>query len=120
MRYAEKLKNPKWQKKRLEILSRDNFKCAYCGDDTSTLHVHHEIYIGKNPWDTPDEHLITLCDDCHYVEHLDLTGLERCLLSVLRCRDALKTELVKLTNKVVKKYKGVEVNEDSMKNENPF
>jgi len=28
--YAEKLKHPLWQRKRLEILNRDGFKCAQC------------------------------------------------------------------------------------------
>ena len=32
MGYSEKLKDPRWQKKRLEILERDNFRCQYCGD----------------------------------------------------------------------------------------
>ena len=42
--YYEKLLDPRWQKKRLEILNRDEFKCRSCGDDKSTLHVHHGYY----------------------------------------------------------------------------
>jgi 5-methylcytosine-specific restriction endonuclease McrA len=30
--YSELLKSPKWQKKRLEIMSRDKFTCKKCGD----------------------------------------------------------------------------------------
>ena len=44
MAYSEKLKNPKWQKKRLEILNRDNFTCIKCGDKETTLQIHHFKY----------------------------------------------------------------------------
>lgn len=29
--YAEKFKDPRWQKKRLKIMERDNWKCCECG-----------------------------------------------------------------------------------------
>lgn len=64
--YSDKLKDPRWQKKRLEILSRDNFTCQSCYDNESTLHVHHKAYFkGKEPWDISNEYLITLCESCH-------------------------------------------------------
>jgi hypothetical protein len=68
--YSEKLKDPRWQKKRLEILQRDGFNCCICGDENSTLHVHHRYYInGRDPWDYDDNILTTLCDGCHTFEH---------------------------------------------------
>lgn len=68
--YLEKLKDPRWQIKRLEILSRDNFACRRCGDDEKTLYVHHINYIkGNTPWEYNNNRLITLCDDCHGEEH---------------------------------------------------
>lgn len=70
--YSEKLKDPRWQKKRLEILERDNFTCTECGDKESPLHVHHKIYIfGNEPWDYKDENFITLCELCHDQEEID-------------------------------------------------
>jgi hypothetical protein len=67
--YLEKLRSPKWQKKRLEILERDNFTCTDCGDNESTLNVHHKIYFsGKEPWEYENELLITLCENCHKQE----------------------------------------------------
>lgn len=82
--YAEKLKSPKWQKKRLEILSRDKFTCQKCKDTETTLHVHHKKYIkGKEPWDYPNEILTTLCDSCHELTHLNLSNIERLLISLL-------------------------------------
>lgn len=66
MTYAEKLKHPKWQKRRLEILKRDGFECTNCGDEKTELHVHHSWYeSGKAPWDYSDEALTTLCKHCH-------------------------------------------------------
>lgn len=63
--YAEKLKDPRWQKKRLSVMERDGFKCRDCGDDKKTLHVHHCAYSGRNPWDADNAILLTLCDNCH-------------------------------------------------------
>jgi len=64
--YSEKLKHPKWQKKRLEIMNRDKFQCQLCEDRDTTLNVHHKEYIdGADPWEYPSDLLITLCEDCH-------------------------------------------------------
>jgi hypothetical protein len=66
MTYSEKLKDPRWQRKRLEILERDGFKCKHCQSEDKTLHVHHKLYRkGKMPWDYEDEVFITLCHECH-------------------------------------------------------
>lgn len=65
MTYAEKLKDPRWQKKRLEIMQRDNFACLNCCSKDKTLNVHHVIYVkGLDPWDYGDS-LLTLCEECH-------------------------------------------------------
>lgn len=67
--YYQKLKHPKWQKKRLEILTRDNFTCQECQDKDSTLHVHHKTYVyGNDPWDYHDNNFISLCENCHKEE----------------------------------------------------
>lgn len=66
--YVERLKDPRWQRKRLEILQRDNFTCLDCGAKRATLHVHHCFYVfGKDPWDYDDSTLRTLCDECHEI-----------------------------------------------------
>jgi len=43
MNYADKLKDPRWQKKRLKIMERANWECESCGDSEKTLHIHHNI-----------------------------------------------------------------------------
>lgn len=66
MKYAEKFKDPKWQKKRLQILERDGWCCQVCYNADDTLHIHHRWYEkGKDPWEYPDDCLVTLCDGCH-------------------------------------------------------
>ena len=65
MSYADKLKDPRWQKKRLQILERDEFTCRDCGAKDKTLHVHHCHYDRRDPWEMEDSLLLTLCEDCH-------------------------------------------------------
>lgn len=72
MSYLELLKHPLWQRKRLEIMKRDNFTCQKCGDQETMLNVHHKQYSKKcKPWEYSNHLLITVCEDCHLViEHL--------------------------------------------------
>ncbi len=64
--YHQKLKNPRWQKRRLQIMERDDFACRHCDSKDTTLNVHHAYYEkGKDPWDYEDEMLFTLCEACH-------------------------------------------------------
>jgi 5-methylcytosine-specific restriction endonuclease McrA len=70
MDYSVKLKDPRWQKKRLKIFARDKFTCQMCGDDKSTLVIHHIKYLlDKEPWEHPNKLLITICEDCHKKVH---------------------------------------------------
>lgn len=64
--YSEKLKDPRWQKMRLQVMERDDFTCRDCKSKTETLNVHHSHYRkGAEPWDYEDRFLITLCEECH-------------------------------------------------------
>jgi hypothetical protein len=65
-KYSDLLRDPRWQKKRLEILQRDNFTCQHCKDTETELHVHHEEYHGK-PWEVESNKLVTLCKHCHFI-----------------------------------------------------
>ncbi len=68
--YSKKLKDPRWQKKRLLIMKRDKFKCKYCKDDKTTLNVHHLAYTTQDVWEELNENLITLCEPCHKLQHM--------------------------------------------------
>jgi hypothetical protein len=64
--YFEKLQDPRWQKRRLQILEASGWKCDNCESETKTLHVHHKIYRkGWAPWEYDDCDLQALCKDCH-------------------------------------------------------
>ncbi len=66
--YSEKLKDPRWQKKRLEVLEAGLWECGDCGEKDKTLNVHHCWYErGVEPWGYPDECYRVLCDVCHSV-----------------------------------------------------
>lgn len=71
--YSRLLKDARWQKKRLEVMQRDNFTCQNCGrglNDGIVLNVHHIRYRrGLLPWEYNDCELITLCEDCHCKTH---------------------------------------------------
>ena len=83
--YAEKLKDPRWQRKRLEIMERDAFACQMCDDAESPLHVHHKWYVwGNDPWDYPNDALVTLCLDCHEGVTNGKRGAEGKLLHAVR------------------------------------
>lgn len=66
--YSEKLLDPRWQKKRLEILARDNWTCQRCGAVNCELHVHHA------------------CRDCHDLANKLLRDFRRTVaeLSIAR------------------------------------
>lgn len=64
--YSEKLRNPRWQRKRLEIWDRAGNKCENCNDSEFEMHVHHKWYErGREPWEYPNEALALLCSECH-------------------------------------------------------
>lgn len=81
--YLEKLRDPRWQKKRLEILNRDEFTCLICGDKESSLQIHHLQYNGE-PWEAKSEHLQTLCEHCHENESKNRKAKENELLNILK------------------------------------
>lgn len=100
------LKDPRWQKKRLEIMQRDNFTCQHCGNTDKSLQVHHLWYSPlKKPWEYDNSAFITLCEHCHenetecnsslYSTFSDLKtifgqqGLSKQLLDAIFCRIAL-------------------------------
>lgn len=68
--FWEKYKDPKWQKRRLEIMDLAGFRCQSCGDEKTTLNIHHKFYRkGANPWDYADDELECLCAPCHESSH---------------------------------------------------
>lgn len=68
--YSELLRDPRWQRKRLEVLSRSDFTCEVCGAADRTLNVHHKAYKkGAKPWEYEITELRALCEECHEAHH---------------------------------------------------
>jgi 5-methylcytosine-specific restriction endonuclease McrA len=64
--YQRLLRDPRWQKRRLEVFARDQWTCQECRATTQELQVHHRWYVpGKMPWEVPMQALVTLCVGCH-------------------------------------------------------
>ena len=85
MSYRDMLRDPRWQRKRLTILQRDNFRCRACGDRWRELEVHHFRYPKEKPiWEVDDTDLITYCADCHSLATRLLADLRACPLDILK------------------------------------
>lgn len=68
--YAEQLRHPFWQRKRLQVLERDGWSCTTCGARETTLHVHHKRYIkGRQVWEYELDDLVSFCENCHASDH---------------------------------------------------
>lgn len=64
--YSEKLKDPRWQRVRLEAMELAEWECQKCGASENTLHVHHKQYMkDRDPWDYELNQLAVLCESCH-------------------------------------------------------
>lgn len=83
--YSEKLKDPRWQRKRLQVFERDNWTCLSCNRTDRTLHIHHLKYSpGLEPWEYDLSLLVTYCELCHNTEHLIGEELNNSLLDIIR------------------------------------
>ena len=76
--WSKMLKHPEWQKMRLDVMERANFKCEKYGcdyplDETNPLNVHHKYYDEENkwlePWKYPRGSLQCLCEKHHREVH---------------------------------------------------
>lgn len=115
--YAQKLKDPRWQRKRLEIMERDKFACQRCQSTENTLNVHHRTYRkGAEPWDYENENFVTLCEGCHQDAEYQKNMILSCLQWNSEMDEALKTlslgsvndpsivEMASLLGKAVQKH----------------
>ncbi len=73
LNYWQKLQDPRWQQKRLQVMSNQGWRCQKCG---ATEHsgipftVHHRYYVSKRePWNYPSGCYVLLCDPCHENDH---------------------------------------------------
>lgn len=78
MTYSEKLKDPRWQKLRLQVFERDKWTCRDCGANDKPLHAHHTYYDkGADPWDYNENAIMCLCENCHQIRHMITDAISR-------------------------------------------
>lgn len=66
--FALQYQQEKWYKLSGRIKARDHNTCQMCGCNDKPMKVHH-LYYEPNITDVPDQALITLCEDCHEMQH---------------------------------------------------
>ena len=97
--YREKLRDPRWQKVRLQVFERDGWCCQSCFDADSTLAVHHLHYEdGMEPWEYPISLLVTLCEACHELQYQTQSYARKRLLRGFACQGALAADLEQVGN----------------------
>lgn len=97
--YQKILNRKEWQDRSHFIKTRDNLKCQAhnCSTPQSVLEVHHLDYFSKtDPWNYPDDMLITLCHECHKKEN-SRYRLEGNLYTALRMKGFLACDILALT-----------------------
>ncbi len=99
--YSQLLRDPRWQKKRLEIMQRDKFTCQNCKDTESTLNVHHCFYKeDSSPWEYPNSSLITLCEKCHTNETQELNKAKKNFLNALSSTGFRAKHFIEITERI--------------------
>jgi HNH endonuclease len=93
MSYRNKLKDMRWQKKRLEIFSKANWRCEGCKRTDLTLHVHHLVYRHVEPWEYKSDELEALCEHCHLKAHNFLRGNNKFEVGQSYTRDEIQEKL---------------------------
>lgn len=80
---SSQYRDSRWQRKRLEIMERDNWTCQSCGRSGGvTLNVHHAYYEkGCKPWEYPNESLVTWCEECHEMYNRIIKRIQLQLIS---------------------------------------
>lgn len=80
--YKEKLKDPKWLRKREAILKERGEACQWCGE-TDRPEVHHGYYgFAMHPWEYDDDTLWVLCRPCHQKAQLRLIKIHKLIATI--------------------------------------
>lgn len=96
--FADKFKDPRWLRRRAEIIAAADYQCQDCGA-TDTLEVHICYFEqGREPWDYPDEAYRCVCADDRAIRR----PLEKELRQIFACftsseLDAVHRALLRLS-----------------------
>lgn len=85
MRYAEQLRDVRWQERAKGVKQAAGNRCEECGEDQKRLDVHHSYYQnGLMAWEYPDDALHCLCSDCHDIRAQEERELLKSVHSLTR------------------------------------
>jgi len=94
MSYQAQLKQPEWQRRRMEMLERADCRCQHCDTRDESLEIHHHHYVpSRFAWEYTDDELMVLCKSCHQEIHsiIDFFGVISRDPALARCFAALIT-----------------------------
>lgn len=60
--YPDKLRDPRWMKRKAEILLKRGQHCQFCNGQTTF--VRHIVRSEEDPWSYPDDHYQVICPPC--------------------------------------------------------
>lgn len=84
-KYSSQLRDPRWQRKRLEVFKAACFECQSCGEKEKELHAHHTIYRkGNNPWEYENSEILCICCDCHDLINNQKLAFDECFSSYMQ------------------------------------
>lgn len=63
MKQHQELGTARWKQLRLRILMRDNYECAYCGQEANSVDHIVSRALGGDMWDA--ENLVASCKRCN-------------------------------------------------------
>jgi hypothetical protein len=81
--FYQQYQDPRWQRKKYEIMAQRNWVCEWCGAKDRQLHVHHGYYEkDRAVWDYPNDSLYCLCDPCHRKANANKRDAQRALARI--------------------------------------
>lgn len=82
--YSKKFNDPRWLRKKADILLRDGGCCRYCKSADAHLQVRFIAHRGIDPWEYPNEELETICVECSKLRAFQFDRLDHQLRILLQ------------------------------------
>jgi len=92
------LKSKDWRDIRLDILTRDNYTCNYCGfRSDKRMQVNH---INGDPKNHSNENLEVICGLCHMILHSGLWCAVKKIIILFKNSKYTQNEIIEFTRKM--------------------